>query len=103
MAGCRCHTVLQGGALAQSRPVVVKLFTSEGCRSCPPAEAYIGQLGAPSHVLPPAFHVGHWDDLGWRDRFALAQSVDRQSVYARDLHDSSVYTPQFVIDGPPIP
>ena len=70
------------GALAQSRPVVVKLFTSEGCRSCPPAEAYIGQLGAPSHVLPPAFHVGHWDDLGWRDRFALAQSVDRQSIYA---------------------
>jgi hypothetical protein len=43
--------------------------------------------------------VGYWDDLGWHDRFALAQSVDRQNVYARNLHRPSVYTPQFVIDG----
>jgi hypothetical protein len=87
------------GTLAQSRPVVVELFTSEGCSSCPPAEAFIGQLSARSDVLPLAFHVGYWDDLGWRDRFALAQSVDRQNVYARNLHRSSVYTPQLVIDG----
>jgi len=86
-------------ALAQSRPVVVELFTSEGCSSCPPAEAYIGQLSARSDVLPLAFHVGYWDDLGWPDRFALAQSVDRQNIYARNLHRASVYTPQLVIDG----
>jgi hypothetical protein len=79
--------------------VVVELFTSEGCSSCPPAEAYIGQLSARSDVLPLAFHVGYWDDLGWPDRFALAQSLERQSIYARNLHRPSVYTPQLVIDG----
>lgn len=88
-----------GGAVAQPRPVVVELFTSEGCNSCPPAEAYVGQLSTRSDVLALAFHVDYWDELGWRDRFALSQSVDRQNLYARNLHRSSVYTPQLVIDG----
>jgi hypothetical protein len=87
------------GAIAQSRPVVVELFTSEGCNSCPPAEAYVGQLSTRSDVVALAFHVDYWDELGWRDRFALPQSVDRQNIYARNLHRSSVYTPQLVIDG----
>ena len=84
---------------AQSRPLVVELFTSQGCSSCPPADAYVGRLSARSDVLALAFHVGYWDDLGWRDRFALPQSVDRQNIYARNLHRSSVYTPQLVVDG----
>jgi hypothetical protein len=84
---------------AAPRPVVVELFTSQGCSSCPPAEAYLGKLSARSDVLALAFHVGYWDDLGWRDRFALPQSVERQNVYARNLHRSSVYTPQLVVDG----
>lgn len=84
---------------AQPRPVVVELFTSQGCSSCPPADAYLGRLSARSDVLALAFHVGYWDDLGWRDRFALPQSVGRQNVYARNLHRSSVYTPQLVVDG----
>lgn len=87
------------GVSAQPRPLVVELFTSEGCSSCPPAEAYIGQLSARADVVALAFHVDYWDDLGWRDRFELAQSVKRQNVYARNLHHSSVYTPQLVIDG----
>jgi hypothetical protein len=87
------------GASAQLRPVVVELFTSEGCSSCPPAEAYIGQLSARADVVALAFHVDYWDELGWRDRFELAQSVKRQNIYARNLHHSSVYTPQLVIDG----
>jgi hypothetical protein len=84
---------------AQPRPVVVELFTSQGCSSCPPADAYVGRLSARSDVLALSFHVDYWDDLGWRDRFALAQSVERQNIYARNLRRSSVYTPQLVVDG----
>jgi hypothetical protein len=88
-----------GATNAQPRPVVVELFTSQGCSSCPPADAYVGKLSARSDVLALSFHVDYWDDLGWRDRFALAQSVERQNIYARNLHRSSVYTPQLVVDG----
>ena len=84
---------------AAPRPAVVELFTSEGCNSCPPAEAYVGELARRHDVLPLAFHVDYWDDLGWRDRFGLAQSVTRQRDYARTLHLATVYTPQVVIDG----
>jgi hypothetical protein len=86
-------------AHAQARPVVVELFTSQGCSSCPPADAYLGTLSTRTDVIALAFHVDYWDDLGWRDRFALAQSVLRQNVYARNLRRASVYTPQLVIDG----
>jgi len=86
-------------ASAPSRPVVLELFTSQGCSSCPPAEAYLGQLSARPDVIALAFHVDYWDDLGWRDRFALHQSVERQDIYARNLHHSTVYTPELVIDG----
>jgi hypothetical protein len=86
-------------AHAEPRPAVVELFTSEGCNSCPPAEAYIGELAGRNDVLALAFHVDYWDDLGWRDRFGLSQSVKRQRAYARSLRLSSVYTPEIVIDG----
>lgn len=84
---------------AQPRPAVVELFTSEGCNSCPPAEAYVGELAGRSDVLALAFHVDYWDDLGWRDRFGLSQAVVRQSNYSRTLRLRSVYTPQVVVDG----
>jgi hypothetical protein len=84
---------------AQSRPTVVELYTSEGCSSCPPAEAQIGRLAQQPDVIALAFHVDYWDDLGWRDRFGLPESVARQRQYARTLHLPSVYTPQLVIDG----
>jgi hypothetical protein len=86
-------------AHAQPRPVVVELFTSQGCSSCPPADAYLGKLSARSDVLALSFHVDYWDDLGWHDRFALPQSTARQNIYARNLRRSSVYTPQLVVDG----
>jgi hypothetical protein len=92
-------TLVHGLAHAEPRPAVVELFTSEGCNSCPPAEAYIGELAGRSDVLALAFHVDYWDDLGWRDRFGLGQSVERQRSYARSLRLSSVYTPEVVIDG----
>jgi hypothetical protein len=90
---------LAGLAHAQPRPAVIELFTSEGCNSCPPAEAYVGELVGRSDVLALSFHVDYWDDLGWRDRFGLSQSVERQRSYARSLRLSGVYTPQVVIDG----
>jgi hypothetical protein len=86
-------------ATAQSRPTVVELYTSEGCSSCPPAEAQIGRLAKQDNILALAFHVDYWDDLGWRDRFGLPEAVTRQRQYAHTLHLPSVYTPQLVIDG----
>lgn len=83
----------------QARPVVIELFTSQGCSSCPPADAYVGKLSVRSDVLALSFHVDYWDDLGRHDRFALAQSVEWQSIYARNLGHSSVYTPQLIVDG----
>jgi hypothetical protein len=88
-----------GLAHAEPRPAVIELFTSEGCNSCPPAEAYVGELARRSDVLALSFHVDYWDDLGWRDRYGLSQSVERQRIYARSLQLSGVYTPQVVIDG----
>lgn len=82
-----------------SRPLVVELFTSQGCSSCPPADAYLGKLSERPDVVALAFHVDYWDSSGWRDRFELRQGVERQNVYARKFHRASVFTPQFVIDG----
>jgi len=101
------HHYLKAGVLlcwaaaahAEPRPAVVELFTSEGCNSCPPAEAYIGELAQRRDVLALAFHVDYWDDLGWRDRFGLTGSVQRQNAYAKALRLSSVYTPQIIVDG----
>jgi hypothetical protein len=87
------------GTNAQSRPVVVELFTSQGCSSCPPADAYVATLSTRPDIIALSFHVGYWDGLGWRDRFALPASVERQNNYARKLHRSSVYTPQLIVDG----
>jgi hypothetical protein len=86
-------------AETQSRPAVVELFTSQGCSSCPPAEAYIGELAQHKDVLALAFHVDYWDDLGWKDPFSLGISTDRQRAYSTTVGRSSVYTPQVVIDG----
>src|ERR1700736_2380062 len=83
-------------AQAQSRPAVVELFTSEGCSSCPPAEAYIGELAQHKDVLALAFHVDYWDNLGWKDPFSLRISTDRQYGYAAARRRPSVYTPQVV-------
>jgi hypothetical protein len=83
-----------------TRPTVVELYTSEGCNSCPPAEAMIGVLTQQRpDVIALAFHVTYWDGIGWRDRFDLPEATERQQQYQHALHLSSVYTPQLVIDG----
>ena len=92
--------ILSGmAAHADVRPAVVELFTSQGCSSCPPADAYVGELVRRHDVLALTFHVDYWDDLGWRDRFGLPEAVRRQRAYAEALKLASVYTPQIVVDG----
>ena len=86
-------------AAGDSRPAVVELYTSQGCSSCPPADALLGELARRGDVLALAFHVDYWDELGWRDRFELPVATLRQRQYARQLGSASVYTPQMVVDG----
>jgi hypothetical protein len=86
-------------ALAAERPVVVELFTSQGCSSCPPANAYLNELSRDRRdVLPLAFHVTYWDRLGWKDPFSLPAATQRQAVYGGRFGDGS-YTPEIVVDG----
>jgi hypothetical protein len=85
--------------LAAERPVVVELFTSQGCSSCPPANAYLNELSKQRRdVLALAFHVTYWDRLGWKDPFSLEAATRRQAVYGRRFGDGS-YTPEMVVDG----
>ncbi|MCF4165694.1 DUF1223 domain-containing protein [Zavarzinia compransoris] len=86
-------------AAASDRPVVVELFTSQGCSSCPPADAFLRDLATRDDVLPLAFHVTYWNRLGWHDPFSLEAGTDRQRLYAALLGQRQVYTPQMVIDG----
>jgi hypothetical protein len=87
------------GHAATARPVLVELFTSQGCDSCPPADALLGELAQRPGVLALAWHVDYWDGLGWKDRFSSALATHRQYDYARRLGLDNVYTPQLVIDG----
>lgn len=85
---------------APARLVVAELFTSQGCSSCPPADALLSELAdAAPDVLPLAFHVTYWDRLGWRDPFALEAATSRQRQYSALWHSDEVYTPQMVVDG----
>jgi hypothetical protein len=84
---------------AERRPVVVELFTSQGCSSCPPANAYLNELARDrTDVLPLAFHVTYWDRLGWKDPFSLVEATSRQDTYGHRFGDGS-YTPEIVVDG----
>jgi hypothetical protein len=94
-----CAMVQAAPALAEPGHTVVELFTSEGCSSCPPAEAMLGKLAQRSDVIALAFHVDYWDYIGWQDRFELKEATARQREYARTLHLPTVYTPQLVING----
>ena len=96
--------MLAGGfwqtSMAQSQnPVVVELFTSQGCYSCPPAEQVLKDLAGQEGIIPLEFHVDYWDYIGWKDPFASKAYTNRQQVYARHMNKRYVYTPQMVFNG----
>ena len=92
--------MLAGSALwAQTSPVVVELFTSQGCSSCPPADAMLHKLAERDDVIALALHVDYWDYIGWKDEFAVPAYTKRQRGYARTNGRRMIYTPQMVING----
>jgi hypothetical protein len=96
-AGGRSHA-------AAPTPVLVELFTSEGCSDCPPADAVLGRLIASQpiagvEIVGLGQHVDYWDQLGWKDRFSSAALTNRQHVYGARFNLDSVYTPQMIVDG----
>ena len=80
-------------------PAVVELYTSQGCSSCPPADAVLGEIAQMPNVVALAFHVSYWDNIGWPDHFALPIALARQQRYVETLGLSSAFTPQAVVDG----
>jgi hypothetical protein len=84
---------------APQNPVVVELFTSQGCSSCPPANANLAAIADRPDVLALSFGVTYWDYLGWKDSFAKAEFTNRQYAYERTLHRATAYTPQMVVNG----
>jgi hypothetical protein len=91
------HLALAGDA---AHPTVIELFQSQGCSSCPPAEANVGAISDRPDVLALAFEVDYWDRLGWKDTFSKAAWTGRQFAYAKAMgHGENVYTPQVVVNG----
>lgn len=79
--------------------VVVELYTSQGCSSCPPADEFLTMLASDPRILPLALHVDYWDYIGWADKFAHAAFTERQRDYARAIGSRTIYTPQLIIGG----
>jgi hypothetical protein len=87
------------GQPQSSHPVVVELFTSQGCSDCPAADRIVAELARRKDVLALSLPITYWDMLGWKDTFATEANTYRQKSYAKTMHRSGIYTPQIVVDG----
>jgi len=96
-AALACST--PGHAQSPRAPIVVELFQSQGCSSCPPANAYVNAVAARPDVLALSFAVTYWDNLGWKDGFDRAAYTDRQWAYAHAKRRGEVFTPEVVVNG----
>jgi len=96
LVACPPRLALAGDA---AHPTVIELFQSQGCSSCPPAEANVGAVSDRADVLALSFEVDYWDRLGWKDTFSKAAWTARQYAYARAMGQDGVYTPQAVVNG----
>lgn len=92
-------TEREGAGQVASLPVVVELYTSQGCSSCPPADALLAELAEEPGVIPLALHVDYWDYIGWSDDFANPGFTKRQKSYARAAGERMIYTPQMIVGG----
>jgi len=101
LAASLCLPALPAGAgsPAVKRPVVVELYTSQGCSSCLPADALLARLTKRPDVLPLSLSVTYWDMLGWKDTLASENNTRRQKAYAAAMGHGAVYTPQMIVDG----
>lgn len=98
-AGAAVACIAPGAVAGLPRPVVVELFTSQGCSSCPPADAFFEELRSAPNVIALSYHVDYWDYLGWKDTLGSPEYSQRQYDYARSRGDMDVYTPQMIVEG----
>jgi hypothetical protein len=100
LVSAHAETTLRSGP---QRVSLLEIYTSEGCSSCPPADSWLSGFKTDARlwktIVPVAFHVDYWDNLGWMDRFAKREYTSRQRAYSAAWGTSSVYTPGFVLDG----
>jgi hypothetical protein len=90
---------IPAAAQTSSPAVVVELYTSQGCSSCPPADEFLAALARDPMIIPLALHVDYWDYIGWADSFADPKFTARQKAYARNIGSRTIYTPQMIVGG----
>ena len=90
---------ISGVAIAQTSPILVELYTSQGCSSCPPADEFMVELVKSPDVIALSLHVDYWDYIGWRDTFGSPQYTQRQKAYAKAVGSRMIYTPQMIVGG----
>jgi len=99
LAVCAVLSASAAGAGETVRPIVVELYTSQGCSSCPPADALLGRLAQRPGVIALSLPITYWDMLGWKDTLATEANTRRQKAYAAAMGHGGVYTPQIIVDG----
>ncbi|MBU6297319.1 MAG: DUF1223 domain-containing protein [Alphaproteobacteria bacterium] len=88
-----------GAVAGEARPVLVELYTSQGCSSCPPADALLAELTRRKDLIAMSLPITYWDMLGWKDTLATGANTKRQKAYAAAMGRGGVYTPQVIVDG----